>query len=182
VVLRALWLIRGSDTYYGIAYLVHELSCGDDTSGAYDCIMPRTDVAGYMIGWEPLSMPHTSYVHSCTLNSFNSTSLVLSSYEIDTSDSAIKTGSFKIFNPATLDSYELHDMKVQDDGVWHKCEVAEMPWQLIACEYVLDRGTNYIGFRFEWFCDDRDPSHAYVLPSKKEKKKKPLGDHETTLI
>lgn len=123
-------------------------------------------MSGYEQGWEPDVIPHTNYVHSCTLNSFNTTSLTLKSYDIvgsphGVAENPILNASFTIFNPATLDEYELHEMVVQDDGAWHQCVLEKaMPWQLIACDYMLNRAKGSIGFRFQWYCDDRDPYHA----------------------
>ena len=123
------------------------------------------NITGYN---NPPSMPHTTYSHSCTLNSFNSTSMLLKDYTIRAGsiDSA-KIASFKVYNPATLDTYDLASMPVQDDGAWHPCVRGEvvLPWQLVSCQYILDRQTSFIGFRFQWFCDDRDPLHALVALS-----------------
>lgn len=126
---------------------------------AYTCSLPTTNISGYAAYDFPPRMPHTSYKHSCTMNSMNSTELVLQDYEVEGSDLA----SFTVYNPGPGDTYEIRNLTVIDDGLWHKCQGA-LPWQLVACDYLLNRSTNKIGFHFQWYCDDRDPSDAYVDP------------------
>jgi hypothetical protein len=89
--------------------------------------------------------------------SLNSTSLVLKSYEIGSNGKA----SFTIYNPGPDDEYELGGIAVQEDGLWHDCAPTNspLPWQLASCEYFLDSTRNSIGFKLQWYCDDRDPYH-----------------------
>ncbi len=123
------------------------------------------------------SLPHTYYTRSCTINSLNKTSPTLKSYELETTaasdggDSALHKllCSFTLFNPGPGDEYRVRRMPVQDDGHWHDCVASSadpLPWQLVSCQYMLDRAVankTAIGFRIQWYCDDRDPDHAYVL-------------------
>jgi hypothetical protein len=136
---------------------------GDTTK--YTCSLPRTNFTGWPAWDIPALLPHTSYTHSCTMNSVNSTALVLKSYGIETDAEMRKTASFTVFNPGPADEYAISDMPVLDDGAWHTCAgIDSLPWQLLSCEYLLDRTTNNIGFRFKWYCDDLDPYDAYVGP------------------
>lgn len=107
-------------------------------------------------------MPHTSYSRSCTIGSFiNVTSLSLKEYQLETTDSST-VGTFAIANPGSGDTYRLSKLAVVDDGAWHECVagVGNLPWQLVGCQYLVDRKARRIGFRVKWYCDDRDPSHA----------------------
>lgn len=108
-------------------------------------------------------MPHTSYTHSCIMNSINSTELILRDYVITNNGEA----SFTVYNPGPGDNYAMRNLTVEDDGLWHKCQgsadSSSLPWQLVACDYLLGRAGSKIGFRFQWYCDDRDPYDAYVF-------------------
>jgi hypothetical protein len=114
----------------------------------------------------PLAVPHTSYTPSCTMNSMNATALVMSGYQISSrANQQQKNASFTIYNSGSGDVYQIQ-IPVQDDGVWRACDSSaapSWPWQLLYCRYLLDRNHNTIGFQFQWYCDDRDPLHAYVL-------------------
>lgn len=115
-------------------------------------------------------MPHTSYTRSCTINSFNTTSLLLQGYEIEaftnTSDGTPQTDSrknatFTLFNGGSGDTYQISTTNVQDDGIWHECSpTGSQPWQLALCQYLLDRAQGIVAFEIQWYCDDRDPEHA----------------------
>lgn len=121
--------------------------------------MPATNLTGYNDGVP--QTPHTYYSHSCTINSLNATSLTLKSYEIENANKQQKIAYFTVFNPGPGEEYNIRRMPVQDDGIWHDCIAGPdlLPWQLISCQYLLN-GTESIGFRFQWYCDDRDPKHA----------------------
>jgi hypothetical protein len=140
---------------------------GEETSdpSAYTCSLPTTNISGYAAYDFPPQMPHTSYTHSCTMNSINSTELILRDYVMTNNGEA----SFTVYNPGPGDTYAIRNVTVEDDGLWHKCQgsadSSSLPWQLVACDYLLDRAGSKIGFRFQWYCDDRDPYNAYVLSS-----------------
>jgi hypothetical protein len=99
------------------------------------------------------------------MNSINSTTLLLRDYEIKASPGSQEdVASFTVFNPGPGDFYAIGEIPVIDDGAWHKCQGGRdsLPWQLLSCDYMLDRSVNKLGFRFQWYCDDRDPYNAYV--------------------
>jgi len=102
-------------------------------------------------------MPHTSYARSCTINSIsNLTSLTLASYDIS-------AGNFTLTNPGSGDTYELANVPVSADGEWHSCLAGDrVPWQLVGCK--LNVGKEGIKFEVQWYCDDREPSNALVVP------------------
>jgi hypothetical protein len=159
-----------SDTYSGLAYSVTELNCTKqipyhgamvEDQTLYSCDLPTTNVSGYPSYDLPTEMPHTSYVHSCMMNSLNSTFLVLKNLELDTYQSYPIMASFTIYNPGPADEYWINNVSVVDDGLWHSCdkETKAIPWQLKSCEYLLDPIQHIIGFKLQWYCDDRDPLH-----------------------
>ncbi|KAK4210554.1 hypothetical protein QBC37DRAFT_442656 [Rhypophila decipiens] len=171
--------------FTGTAYLKTNLKCGKPlsldlhdsegsvtgTSSGYNCTLndTTTDFAGYSPE-APVSMPHTSYSKSCTMGSIiNTTSLSLQKYEISELSSGTKVGTFSLFNPGSGDTYHLFRIPVQDDGAWHECNAADSansepyPWQLVGCRYSLDRKSHRISFQIQWYCDDRDPSHAILF-------------------
>ncbi|OIW27079.1 hypothetical protein CONLIGDRAFT_707936 [Coniochaeta ligniaria NRRL 30616] len=156
------------DTYIGLGYLVSLLRCtraseyeGEVTSDqlSYTCSLPTTNISGYAAYDFPPQMPHTSYTHSCMMNSINSTELLLQDYETGGNGLA----SFTVYNPGPGDTYAIQNLTVPEDGLWHTCQGA-LPWQLVTCDYLFNRSTSKVGFRFQWYCDDRDPSNAYVDP------------------
>ncbi|KAH8899941.1 hypothetical protein GQ53DRAFT_869196 [Thozetella sp. PMI_491] len=171
-----------STLYDGTGYRSVAFNCGsplnssitDESGGVigrtsdYNCSLPKTEFTGYS---RPPAMPHTLYKQSCTINSFDVSTLALEGYEIATpvnasaAASGPKVGTFTLKNPGSGDTYRLFRIPVQDDGVWHTCEAGEkpLPWQLVSCQYQLDRKSNYVGFQVQWYCDDRDPSHAILF-------------------
>lgn len=129
----------------------------------YTCTLPATNISGYASYDLPLpTIPHTSYTHSCTLNSFNTTALVLQKYHLVSSAGNGDKAFFTVYNPGPGDVYAIRDMPVKNDGKWHGCAETggALPWQLISCYYLLDRVSGKIGLTFQWYCDDRDPFHA----------------------
>jgi hypothetical protein len=92
------------------------------------------------------------------MNSINATELLLQGYNITDNGKA----SFTVYSSGPGDTYEIGDMIAQDDGLWHDCQ-GSLPWQLVACAYLLERATSRVGFHFQWHCDDQDPYHAYVI-------------------
>ncbi|KAK0634301.1 hypothetical protein B0T17DRAFT_649545 [Bombardia bombarda] len=165
----------------GTGYLSTNLDCGSplnlaifDAEGYvvgatsdYNCsLAAATNLTGYAPPTP--EMPHTSYVQSCTIDSvINTTAINLREYQIDTpAGNATKLGTFTLYNPGPRDTYRLTGMPVQDDGTWHDCVggAEPLPWQLVKCQYQLDRGQKgqggSVGFKVQWYCDDRDPGHA----------------------
>ncbi|KAM7189426.1 hypothetical protein V8F20_010156 [Naviculisporaceae sp. PSN 640] len=178
-----------SNNFTGTAYLSTDLKCGQvleldmhDTEGDatgitsnYNCTLNKATVnlAGYSPE-PPANMPHTSYSKSCTMGSvMNTASLSLREYEIAETTSGHgktnKVGTFTLFNPGSGDTYRLYRMPVQDDGAWHECDKTAgtdsepFPWQLVGCRYLLDRAKHQASFQIQWYCDDRDPSHAILF-------------------
>lgn len=138
-----------------------------DATSDYSCSLSRAPVVftGYT-DVVPL-MPHTYYTRSCTIESLtNTTTITLREYRIESeTDDGNKTalsGSFTLHNPGPGDTYRLHGIPILDDGAWHECTAGSepLPWQLVGCRYLLNRETHMISFQVQWYCDDRDPSHA----------------------
>ncbi|KAM7193635.1 hypothetical protein V8F20_008272 [Naviculisporaceae sp. PSN 640] len=139
--------------YTGIAYLTTpQLKCTACS------LAESTTLRGYINGGP--GIPHTSYVRSCTLNSFNSTSIILKDYDITSN----KVGTFSLYNQGSGDIYKIAGVTVSDDGAWHDCNPSEaLPWQLDGCQYSLDAAHEKLGFRVKWDCDDRDPLHPIIF-------------------
>jgi hypothetical protein len=157
------------DAHAGVGFLVSPLNCtraAMEQEGTYDCNLPSQNFTGYDIREVP-GLPHTYYTRSCTINSLNITNLWLTRYALQSitagNDSSL-TGSFTLFNPGSGDEYKLRDIPIHDDGQWHNCisGALPVPWQLISCEYALSSSAKTIRFKIQWYCDDRDPEHAYV--------------------
>lgn len=161
------------EDYYGLGYLVTPLQCsewlpygGEMTGDAadYTCTLPTTNISGYASYDLPLPVvPHTSYTTSCTLNSMNNTVLRLQAYAFDFPADTPATASVTVFNPGPGDTYAIQDIPLQADGQWHTCATdtaGSVPWQLQSCAYFLNSTSGSIGFKFQWYCDDRDPFHA----------------------
>lgn len=142
----------------------------------YSCTMAtaQTTITGYP---EPApDFPHSNYNNSCTVSSFNLTSLSLthfvakslwaleqlSSPEVLTHDYLIQ-----LYNPATLDSYRITGGWWEDQGStetqaeWRGC-TSYLPRSLLSCQFRYDNITNEIDLQVQWFCDELDPEHAYV--------------------
>lgn len=130
----------------------------------YACSLPPTNISGYQSADVPEMVPHTSYIHSCMMNSMNGTSMALLGYDVNPPDDGVgeSTASFTIFNPGPGDKYGIRNITVTSDGAWHECQGGEyaLPWQLLSCQYLLDLENNNISFQLQWDCDDRDPYHA----------------------
>jgi len=114
----------------------------------------------------------TTSSQSCSIASFsNVTSFVLREYEIETvvgtGDITQTLGTFSVENPGSGDTYRLDRMPISDGGgVWSTCRAGEtpLPSLLQRCQYLLERREGgRVGFRFEWYCDDTDPSQPYVI-------------------
>ncbi|KAH8888539.1 hypothetical protein GQ53DRAFT_826230 [Thozetella sp. PMI_491] len=146
------------DAYVGFGtWVLSNLRCSDtalSVSGSGVCTIPATNFTGFASYNTPSILPHTTYTHSCTMNSLNETYMTLKQYS-DHKPNA----SFTIYNPGSLDEYEIDGLSLTADSHWHQCDpsVGSLPWQLLSCEYSLDRSANQIGFRLRWACDDRDP-------------------------
>lgn len=174
-------LTHGSrESFTGTGYLVEPLDCGSPInksyfdeggnliagSSQYNCSLPATTIYGYS-GDGP-AMPHTSYTRSCTIHSFNTTSMLLQDYEIESFANATpptdlrKNATFTVYNDGPGDTYQISTTDVQTDGIWHECAAGggSQPWQLALCQYLLDRAQGILAFSTQWYCDDRDPQHA----------------------
>ena len=70
----------------------------------YACSLSTTNVSGYAAYDFPPQMPHTSYSHSCTMNSINSTGLILQHYEVITEPDIGQPGlaTFTVYNPGLV--------------------------------------------------------------------------------
>ncbi|KAK3371055.1 hypothetical protein B0T24DRAFT_680181 [Lasiosphaeria ovina] len=169
-----------ADQYTGTGYLTADLQCGNavnqtttskdgpTTTSTYNCTLPTspTRFSGYSP--DAPTMPHTPYTRSCTIGSIvNSTSLALREFQIDDYTPGSSTASFALYNPGPGDTYRLRGVPLHDDGGWHDCSAAaaspQLPWQLAACRYLVDRKAHRVGFQVEWLCDDRDPGHAVLF-------------------
>ncbi|KAK4220731.1 hypothetical protein QBC38DRAFT_378432 [Podospora fimiseda] len=96
---------------------------------------------------------------TCTPDSYkNITSFILREYEIETigSDSRLR-GTLSVENPGTGDIYKLDRIGISvGGGVWSVCVAgrdAPLPSELVRCQYLIERRSKRIGFRFQWYCD-----------------------------
>jgi hypothetical protein len=109
-------------------------------------------------------MPHTYYTRSCTIGSlFNTTTMELQQYRVEGDrNQSTAVESFTLDNPGPGDAYRLGRLPMIGDGGWHECLAGQeaLPWQLVGCEYRWDGRSRRLGFRVQWYCDDRDPSNA----------------------
>lgn len=142
--------------------------------------MPKTTAK-----WPRVLLPHTSVGaashaadrnanRDCSVASFaHVTDFILKEYQIDsvldkTTNRTQLRGTIAVENPGTGDTYRLVGIPISTGGgVWSVCIAgrdAPLPAELERCQYVIERQFDRIGFRFQWFCDDKDPSHPYVLP------------------
>jgi len=122
--------------------------------------MAPTNFTGYSnLDYVP-KLPHTYYARSCMINSINVTSLTIRGYEID---EAAKTANLRVFNPGPGDEYRIPLVDVKKDGAWHTCNAGtdSLPWQLVSCQYRLSEAGE-AGLKLQWYCDDRNPDHAYA--------------------
>jgi hypothetical protein len=162
----------------GLGYRIVPLDCNAQqlqggtagtlpTAASYQCTLERFNISGYVSYDIPKNMPHTSYTRSCTINSINTAPIILRNFFITDITGAngehpSRTVNVTLYNSGPGDEYKIRGMPLKDDGNWHACTAGfgSMPWQLLSCQYLMDNGTNAIGFRIQWFCDDRDPAHA----------------------
>ncbi|KAK3680822.1 hypothetical protein B0T22DRAFT_524142 [Podospora appendiculata] len=155
-----------ANDYTGTGFLTTGLKCAKPIKGSYNCTLASATFSGYSPDAPP--MPHTAYNRSCTVSSIvNTTAFTLRKYQIDAAADGTKMGTFSLFNPGTADVYRLHRIPVKDDATWHDClsdKSQTLPWQLVGCQYLLDRSKNHhISFQFQWYCDDRNPLSAILF-------------------
>jgi hypothetical protein len=139
-----------------------------DASSDYNCTLSMSPVTFTGYRAEVPSIPHTYYKRSCTINSIsNTTTMALRRYQVQTDTQSENnetsiTGSFMLHNPGSGDAYKLYHIPIIDDGDWHECTAGShgLPWQLVTCQYMLDRSNNRLGFQVQWYCDDRDARSA----------------------
>ncbi|KAK1751002.1 hypothetical protein QBC47DRAFT_392060 [Echria macrotheca] len=181
------------DKYSGTGFLVTSLQCGSPMNVTlrdsqnreigiktdYNCTLPPSPsgdpirFSGYSP--EAPTMPHTLYSRSCTIGSLlNATSIDLRDYRIQSTTftpgynktGVLVLGTFNLTNPGSGDTYQLEQIPISPDGLWHECVPGAergLPWQLVDCQYLLDRKAGRIGFKLQWYCDDRDPNHAILF-------------------
>lgn len=108
------------------------------------------------------------YSQGCTVDSFdNTTNFILREYQIETITGADNNtqlrGTFSVENPGSGDTYRLYHVPISvGGGVWSVCRAGEdapLPEELARCQYVLEQRNHRIGFRFDWYCDGKDPDH-----------------------
>ena len=161
-------LTSQSTTFNGVGYLELPWNCTEGsaavngTLGSGACSMMPTNFTGYNnLDYMP-RLPHSYYTRSCTINSINVTNMAVKEYTVD---AAAKTANLRIYNPGPNDEYRIPLVDVKTDGSWHACNAGAdiLPWQLVSCQYQLD-GMKELGLKLQWYCDDRNPDHAYVDP------------------
>lgn len=112
----------------------------------------------------------TANSRGCTVDSVaNTTSFILREYLVETVRNADNTtqvrGTISIENPGTGDTYRFYRIPVSiNGGTWSVCRAGDevpLPSQLARCQYLIERPSHRIGFRFQWYCDDKDPSRVY---------------------
>ena len=116
-------------------------------------------------------IPRATDSGSCTVDSFaNITNFILREYLFESvggaGDTAQLRGTLTVENPGSNDTYRLYRIPLSTGGgVWSGCragEEAPLPEQLARCQYVLERRISRIGFRFQWYCNDKDPNRQYA--------------------
>jgi len=164
----ALTATRARTTFGGVGYLELPLSCTNESTAAgrppspLACSMAATNFTGYSdIEYIP-TFPHTYYTRSCMINSINVTALTLREYKIDAN---ARTARLRVYNPGPGEEYRIALADMKNDGAWHACYVGtdSLPWQLVSCQYQLS-GAENLGLQLQWYCDDRNPDHAYAEP------------------
>jgi hypothetical protein len=148
-------------------------------------LMIFTCVVGLLLGLQAAALPgplqhRVDYIdatlsRSCSIASFsNVTDFILRDYEIETvvdTDNITQTlATFTVENPGSGDTYRLYRIPISTGGgVWSVCRAGEtpLPSLLQRCQYLLERRSGgRVGFRFQWYCDDKDPSQPYAtIPS-----------------
>ncbi|KAM7188431.1 hypothetical protein V8F20_010547 [Naviculisporaceae sp. PSN 640] len=98
------------------------------------------------------------------------TSFILKEYLVETVASSGRIrGTFTIENPAAGDTYRLYHIPVTTGGgTWSVCQAPidgdiPLPPQLARCQYLVERRSKTIGFRFQWYCDAAGNTNAPVL-------------------
>ncbi|KAK4162831.1 hypothetical protein QBC43DRAFT_321088 [Cladorrhinum sp. PSN259] len=141
-----------------------------------------TALLGVGAAASPLSSPSS---RSCTPSSYtNITNFILREYQIDTittSNSAGQLrGTLSVENPGTGDIYKLDRINISTGGgVWSVCvpgKDAPLPSQLVRCQYLIEKISNRIGFRFQWYCDDKDATYVLKLGSKTKMRRNGNGN------
>ncbi|KAK3385302.1 hypothetical protein B0H63DRAFT_543600 [Podospora didyma] len=125
---------------------------------------------GALLGVNAAAAPSPTGINnrSCSAASFaNTTDFILREYTIETVPSG-SLGTFAIENPGTGDVYRLYRVPVSTGGgTWSVCRAgdeAPLPSVLARCQYLIERWTGgRIGFRFQWYCDDKDPSKPLLF-------------------
>ncbi|KAK0704025.1 hypothetical protein B0T26DRAFT_757518 [Lasiosphaeria miniovina] len=109
---------------------------------------------------------------NCTADSFtNVTDFILREYLVETVVSADNTthlrGTLAVENPGTGDTYRLYHIPISlGGGVWSICfpgDDAPLPPQLARCQYLIEKFDNRIGFRFDWYCDGKNPDSPVLF-------------------
>ena len=140
------------------------------TASEFNCTLPASPPPPPLSGWaNPApAFPHTAYANSCTVNSVNIKTLLLTEYSlVDDTQKAATTPTSSVIaslafrNPGSGDEFRMAEVAFLADGNWHACNFggAPYPWQLTGCQYMLDRAGRKLGFQLAWYCDDRDPLH-----------------------
>jgi len=116
-----------------------------------------------------ISLQHSAQNCRATSLALNTdTSFVLKEYLIETvvipgSNATQLRGTLAVENPGTGDTYRLYRIPISvGGGVWSICRAgqeAPLPPQLERCQYLVERRSKTIGFRFQWYCDSEDPDH-----------------------
>lgn len=146
--------------------------CPETGEGEPDCVPRNIEVKANLtspVGIQPAEpqLPE----RSCTINSFNMTSMILQEYEIEaftnTSNGTPPTdlrqnATFTVYNDGSGDTYQIPVTDIPTDGIWHECSSGggSQPSQLALCQYLLDRAQGILAFEMQWYCDDLDPQHA----------------------
>ncbi|KAK3311773.1 hypothetical protein B0H66DRAFT_636143 [Apodospora peruviana] len=108
--------------------------------------------------------------NTCTVDSFaNTTTFVLKEYQVDT----VKNGSttqtiatMSVENPGSGDTYRLFQIPITTGGgTWSVCRAGPepLPSQLVRCQYLIERPSHTIGFRFQWYCGSSTDAGKLVL-------------------
>ncbi|KAI1768027.1 hypothetical protein GGR53DRAFT_479573 [Hypoxylon sp. FL1150] len=146
--------------------------CPETGEGEPDCVPRNIEVKAKLTSPVELQPSGPQLPdRSCTIHSFNMSSMLLQGYEIEaftnTSDGAPLTdlrtnATFTVYNDGPGDTYRIPVIDVPTDGIWHECS-PESGAQLVICQYLLDRAQGILAFEMQWSCDDLDPQHAILF-------------------
>ncbi|KAK4190624.1 hypothetical protein QBC35DRAFT_460846 [Podospora australis] len=110
------------------------------------------------------TLQHSKALPSCTIATATTTpNFILREYLLETiagtngsGGAQTLRGTLAVENPATGEIYRLYRIPISvGGGVWSVCrpgQDAPLPKELEVCQYLIERRSRRIGFRFKWVC------------------------------